>query len=503
MAADSANSGRFATINSEEFQELIKAKDSASTQRSTEVGVRIFRAYLKEKELDPDFESYSKDQLAKVLTKFYVEVRRENGDNYKTGSLINIRAAVNRHLKSSGHVINIIIEPVFAQANLAFSAKQANLKRGGYGDTQHYPPIDENDIDKLYRSGIFDEDTPSGLQSKVWFELMYYICRRGRENLRKLEKDHFAITEDSNGRRYVYQCKDEMSKKIRGDNMKSRVDAGRMYATDGDGCPVASFEKYISKLNPNNSALFQAPLKSAPCDSEKPWYKNAPLGEKQLGNFMSRLSLAAGLSRRYTNHSLRSTCITVLDESGFDSRDICNVSGHRNERSIRTYVGRPNDAKKQKLSDALSSSIGYVPPRPTGISGNDKPSTSKNEKPSTSGSEKASQKPSRPCVSKPPVVPLDPNEGTEDENLMSQSPEFQIEMPMSPILSSSQLETLEELTVQVQRVPEPQALAVPSNMIQQSSLHTSRVIQRQIQPMAQQPFTFNNCNVTINYNYQN
>jgi hypothetical protein len=417
-----------------------------------------------------------------VLQKFYVEVRRETGDNYKTGSLINIRAAVNRHLKSNGHVINIISEPEFAQANLAFCAKQANLKREGLGDTQHYPPIDENDVDKLYQSGIFDEDTPSGLQSKVWFELMYYICRRGRENLRKLEKDHFAIAEDSNGRRYVYQCKDEMTKKIRGDNMKSRVDAGRMYATGGDGCPVASFEKYISKLNPTNSALFQAPLLRSPCDSEKPWYKNAPVGEKTLGSFMSKLSLAAGLSRRYTNHSLRATCITVLDEKGFDSRDICNVSGHRNERSLRTYVGRPNDAKKQKLSDALSSSIGYAPRRPTCTT-----TSSGNDTPSTSGSETHS------TVSKPPLE-VDANEDNEGNF-----------MPLSPILSNSQVETLEELNFQTVETTGPQhALEAPltnrPSMVQSTSSSSHHTVQTTSIQQPIPPFTFNNCNyVTVNY----
>ncbi|XP_072044159.1 uncharacterized protein KIAA1958 homolog [Amphiura filiformis] len=347
MAAVLKNTGRFASVEEDDFEALLKAKDSLNTQRSTLGAVAIFRAYLTEKGFDSNFEEFTREELAARLEKFYVEVRRADGKEYKTGSLINIRASINRHLKNEGHVINLISEPVYAQANRAFAAHQAKLKREGLGDTQHYVPIDENDMTKLYQSGVLNDDTPEGLQNKVWFELMYYICRRGRENLRKLSKDHFAIAVDSNGRRYVYQSKDEMTKKIRGECMKSRVDGGRMYGTGGKGCPVASFEKYISKLNPNNNSLFQAPLRSTPSNSDKPWYKNAPVGEKTLGSFMSKLSLAADLSRRYTNHSLRSTCITVLDESGFDARDICNVTGHQNESSLRSYVGRPNDAKNE------------------------------------------------------------------------------------------------------------------------------------------------------------
>ena len=83
-----------------------------------------------------------------MLEQFYVEVRKEDGEEYKTGSLINIITAINRHLRSNGHNLNILNKPEFTQAsNLAFTAKQADLKREGYGDTQSYPPVDENDIE--------------------------------------------------------------------------------------------------------------------------------------------------------------------------------------------------------------------------------------------------------------------------------------------------------------------------------------------------------------------
>ena len=62
-----SSKSRFATINKEEFEKLIKSKDAQSTQRSTEVGVKIFKQYLQERLYDPDFESYSKVKLGDVL----------------------------------------------------------------------------------------------------------------------------------------------------------------------------------------------------------------------------------------------------------------------------------------------------------------------------------------------------------------------------------------------------------------------------------------------------
>ncbi len=115
-----ANSSRFATINKHQFKELIQAKDAESTQRATGVGTRIFKQYLTERGYDPAFESYSNVLLADVLEQFYVEARQENGENYKTGSLINIRAAINRHLKNSGmrRTVNILSDMEFMQANM-------------------------------------------------------------------------------------------------------------------------------------------------------------------------------------------------------------------------------------------------------------------------------------------------------------------------------------------------------------------------------------------------
>ncbi|XP_072050154.1 uncharacterized protein [Amphiura filiformis] len=206
MASNTGNS-RFKTINEEQLQELINSKDSVAKRRSTESAVAIFREYLKSKGENINLEEFSKERLASVLTKFYAEIQHEDGTPYKTGSLKNLRNGLNRHLKNKGQAIDLRTEAVFAESNLTFDATKAELKHQGFGDTKSYSPIDENDVLKLYESGVFNQDTPQCLQNKVWFELILYICLRGRENLRKLERDHFAIGEDSNGRRYVYQAK--------------------------------------------------------------------------------------------------------------------------------------------------------------------------------------------------------------------------------------------------------------------------------------------------------
>lgn len=70
--------------------------------------VKAFRAYLTSKGLPVDFEEWNKPRLSEVLSKFYIKVRLEDGKLYKTGTMINIRAGLNRYLKSKGTAIDLI-----------------------------------------------------------------------------------------------------------------------------------------------------------------------------------------------------------------------------------------------------------------------------------------------------------------------------------------------------------------------------------------------------------
>ena len=49
--------------------------------------------------------------------------------------------------------------------------------------------------------------------------------------MKDLKKDHFEVRKDANGRQYLAEVLDELTKKTREDNLSSRTDGGRMYAT--------------------------------------------------------------------------------------------------------------------------------------------------------------------------------------------------------------------------------------------------------------------------------
>ena len=78
-----------------------------------------------------------------------------------------------------------------------------------------------------------------------------------------------------------------------------------------------------------------------------------------LERFMKHLCKGANLSRNdYTNHSIRATVITTLDNSGFEARHITAISGHKNETTIKTYSVKCPEAKKRQMNRVLQNAIG-------------------------------------------------------------------------------------------------------------------------------------------------
>ena len=128
-------------------------------------------------------------------------------------------------------------------------------------------------------------------------------------------------------------------------------------------CPVKSFMKYKEHLNSKCDRLFQRPNKKFSPNCAR-WYDNAPLGHNSLGEMMPNISQKAGLSRRYTNHSLHATSVHLLDSIGkYASRHIMTVTGHKSETSLKTYTGYTDSKIKRSMSDTISGSLRSESPK--------------------------------------------------------------------------------------------------------------------------------------------
>ena len=87
------------------------------------------------------------------------------------------------------------------------------------------------------------------------------------------------------------------------------------------------------------------------------WYDRQRMGPDTIAKFMRNLSENAKLSKIYTNHCIRKTCIVTLDNSGFEARHIIAVSSHKSETTIKEYSEKCPDSKREEMYDALTKQI--------------------------------------------------------------------------------------------------------------------------------------------------
>ena len=136
-------------------------------------------------------------------------------NNYKNTTMKSVRGALNQHFKKT-HGLDIISNEKFIHANGMFENIQNINKDIGLGLIKSYPPIDDSDLVKIkqyFEANMATAPNAQNLQEITIFFILFCMCHRGRENLRNVKKDMFAVAVDpEDGQRYIYQAIDEADK---------------------------------------------------------------------------------------------------------------------------------------------------------------------------------------------------------------------------------------------------------------------------------------------------
>ncbi|XP_070558566.1 uncharacterized protein [Ptychodera flava] len=320
---------RFASTREEETADALSTVDQLNTRRATGTAVRILRDYCHAKRRSAEFENLPVKDLAGLLRQFYLDIRKKDGSLYSKASLSGIRSGLARFILNKCDV-DIVKDRAFISANKAFKTQKMRLNKAGLSVVFHYPEITFEDLCLLYdpNNSVFNVDMPTGLQLKVFFEIMLHFRWKGRDDIRKMNKDTFALAQDDDGTEYVYRTRPNACNDT----------SGVMYASPGNSnCPVRSFKKYINELHPHCHDLWQHPNSKYPYfDHKDVWYINSAVGHNSLSNFMALISKEGGLSQVYTNRSIHVTGVAILNGM-HDGKHFFNVNkDSRQSISIRS-----------------------------------------------------------------------------------------------------------------------------------------------------------------------
>ena len=304
-----------------------------------------------------NFEEYSKKELASLLLEYYPSIRNKNGEKYAIQTLVNARSGINRYLNLPpfNSDWNLMIDSEFHHANKIFKGLRRKLKEEGRDKTKRKPILTPSDLNKIY-TDYFEpnfENDPTCLQHKVYFDIAYFLGRRGSEGLRDLTKDSFELKKTEDGKEYLQLTYHERTKKCQGEEYDPYREENIIIAQPNSlRCPVNSFKLYLSKLSTNLNAFFQRPNKKFKKEGQ-PWYIASVVGINAIGKFLQEISKRSKLNTIYTNHCIRGTTATALKKLGFSIPEIASVTKHRNYQSLEHYLEKPTLEERGKFSESL------------------------------------------------------------------------------------------------------------------------------------------------------
>ena len=390
---------RFPSLEDEDLQQIVSDAVAKNTKRSTRWSVKIFTGkqiscahmkskrfvyftslkqstvlilhnftrkpltfiitdWCKERRIEKEIQNMTEEELDEHLWRFYGEARSQTGEEYSRSTFLGIRNALERYLATYDRHIKITKNPVFRRSNKMLESKLKRLRREGKENVQHKPVIEQADLVKIQNSPFTSPDNPSGLLRKTWFFVTLHWCRRGFEGQRNLRRNSFEFKVDAEGQEYVVMTHQELSKNHQGGFQENKSDEilTRLYSTGTPDDAYSCLKLYLSKLNPRQEAFYQRPKPSVQ-STDTVWYENKPLGVNKLASMMKEISTGAGLSKIYTNHSVRATAITVLSNNSVPTRHIMSISGHSNEQSLSSYNSRPSADQLKRCSAIISAAV--------------------------------------------------------------------------------------------------------------------------------------------------
>ena len=225
---------RFGNTSDAEKQRIMDERNAKNTNRATKSCMATFTDYLVEKNL-PSIDQISTESLPEIMKDFYTNAKKIDGGDYKVQSLKCLRAGINRYMKAE-RGIDIIDNENFVSANQMFRGVNKQKRIQGKGSTKTTPVISDEDLREIYsyfRHDIMNKPDPRKIQQCLIFFIIYYFCRRGRENLYTMTVDTFKVDIDpTTGRRFVYQDIDEHDKN-HGVDSTDPANQARMYEIEG------------------------------------------------------------------------------------------------------------------------------------------------------------------------------------------------------------------------------------------------------------------------------
>ena len=300
-----------------------------------------------------DVDIVSEEELGYWLTRFVLEVRREDKKPYPPETLWNICCGIQRYVrqfKCSLHIFNEL-DANFVDFYQCLDSRMKELSSDGIGmKKKRAEPITKGDEKQLWDTSTISLDSSSGLLNGVFLYGCKIFGLRSVDEHRHLTAEQFNFSIDPESCTEVLTFHGKTCKTNQGGIKDRHVEEKiiEQYADEeNDRCVVKLFKKYLG-LIPKNGSFYRRAMKELPGERE-PRFSTQCVGVNTLKMMIKKMFEEAGIpteGRNITNHSGKVTCATNLFMANFDDKMVRSRTGHTSD-ALQTYKRPSKDMEKK------------------------------------------------------------------------------------------------------------------------------------------------------------
>lgn len=337
---------RFGDLSLERIDDKVKQNVPINTVKSDMSVWHQFSAFCTERNYVLRADS-TQEELADILKDWAYNMKKFNGDDYKESTVKTMwnktaKLLLDKYSSEFNVTINPFAGAVFKAARGARDAKRKLLQSIPEKRKASAVALGDQDWDAMVEA--WDEETPEGLQKKLFMIISVELAWRGGEGS-KATVYHFREERKNDGEltgRIEYNP--IFTKTTQGGGNKC---ADSKWLTENkevpSKCPVTLFRKLQGKRNENikTDRLFLTVNPSWKNPRSSRWYKDSPVGPNMIAKWVKESAEKAGLdvaNKKITNHSSRATAVSNLAKSGVGEQQIIKITGHANTHSIQPYL---------------------------------------------------------------------------------------------------------------------------------------------------------------------
>ena len=189
-------------VTEEDILKNIVGSIPASTTKTTEWSVKTWQEWAENRQVKcptqvvPDLETITNEQLNHWLSRFVMEVRNQQGDHYRGGTLYSLCSGLQRFVwekrrsSSKNDPVDIYKDLSFSFFRSSFNSTLKQLHHKGIGTkTKQAEVISENVEDRLWNEGSLGDDTPQKLLDSLIFCFGLNLALRSGKEHRQLRPD--------------------------------------------------------------------------------------------------------------------------------------------------------------------------------------------------------------------------------------------------------------------------------------------------------------------------